>query len=216
VGDSFLLLPYFGREAASAFWPLARAVAASPALPTPAGVNALTHRLALARVRCGSTTPGPSGSAGDAKHDHAMARNCRGCVFPGEGPEVGGLHRSRTVAFPVWRSPRTGSTHPFTRATRPPRPSFCLLDGQRCLQHTLCMKRTNLVLDEHLLEEANRLSGLKTYSKTVEVALLDFVRRAKARQILSLRGSGVWQGDLAEMRRDPVSRTPGSRRAAKR
>jgi Arc/MetJ family transcription regulator len=64
------------------------------------------------------------------------------------------------------------------------------------------MKRTNLVLDEQLLEQATRLSGEKTYSKAVERALEDFVRRAKARQILELAGSGLWEGDLPEMRRD--------------
>ncbi len=64
------------------------------------------------------------------------------------------------------------------------------------------MKRTNLVLDEELLEEATRLSGEKTYSAAVMRALEDFVRRAKARQILELRGSGLWEGDLREMRGD--------------
>jgi Arc/MetJ family transcription regulator len=64
------------------------------------------------------------------------------------------------------------------------------------------MKRTNLVLREDLLEEATRLSGEKTYSRAVERALEEFVRRAKARQILDLRGSGLWEGELAEMRRD--------------
>lgn len=54
------------------------------------------------------------------------------------------------------------------------------------------MKRTDLVLDEDLLEEATRLSGEKTYSAAVMRALDDFVRRAKARQILGCeaRGSG--------------------------
>ncbi|MBW2447190.1 MAG: type II toxin-antitoxin system VapB family antitoxin [Deltaproteobacteria bacterium] len=62
------------------------------------------------------------------------------------------------------------------------------------------MKRTNLVLNEQVLEEATRLSGEKTYSGAVMRALEDFVRRAKARQILELRGSGLWDGDLLEMR----------------
>ena len=64
------------------------------------------------------------------------------------------------------------------------------------------MKRTNLVLDEQLLEEATRLSGEKTYSAAVMRALENFVRRAKARQILDLRGSGLWEGELGVMRRD--------------
>lgn len=74
------------------------------------------------------------------------------------------------------------------------------------------MKRTNLVLDEHLLEEATRLSGERTYSAAVGRALDDFVRRIHARQILTLQGSGLWEGDLGEMRRDP----PPRRRASKR
>jgi hypothetical protein len=33
-------------------------------------------------------------------------------------------------------------------------------------------------------------------------ALQDFVRRARARRILELRGTGLWEGELGEMRRD--------------
>jgi hypothetical protein len=40
------------------------------------------------------------------------------------------------------------------------------------------------------------------------MALRDFVRRAKARRILDLAGSGLWDGDLAEMRSDRSRRTP--------
>lgn len=64
------------------------------------------------------------------------------------------------------------------------------------------MKRTNLVLDEQLLEEASRLSGERTYSRTVERALEEFVRRARARQILGLAGTGLWEGDLSVVRED--------------
>jgi Arc/MetJ family transcription regulator len=64
------------------------------------------------------------------------------------------------------------------------------------------MKRTSLTLDEHLLEEALRLGGERTYSKTVERALEEFVSRIKARRILQLGGSGLWKGDLSKMRRD--------------
>jgi Arc/MetJ family transcription regulator len=73
------------------------------------------------------------------------------------------------------------------------------------------MKRTNLVLDEQLLERATRLSGEKTYSGTVNRALEDFVRRIQARQILELAGSGLWEGSLSEMRGD-LPRTKRKRR----
>ncbi len=64
------------------------------------------------------------------------------------------------------------------------------------------MKRTNLVLNGDLLEETLRLSGERTYSRAVEAAMQDFVRRVKARRILELAGSGLWEGDLATMRGD--------------
>lgn len=74
------------------------------------------------------------------------------------------------------------------------------------------MKRTNLVLNEKLLEEATRLSAQRTYSKTVDLALAEFVRRARASQILGLAGAGLWEGNLSEMRRDP--KVKGKRKAA--
>jgi len=67
------------------------------------------------------------------------------------------------------------------------------------------MKRTNVVLDEALLEEAVRVSGERTYSRTIERALHEMVRRAKARANDQLAGSGLWQGQLAEMRGDATS-----------
>ena len=76
----------------------------------------------------------------------------------------------------------------------------------KAVTHAVHMKRTNLVLNESVLAEAQRLSGERTYSGTVMRALEDFVRRAKARRILELRGSGAWDGDLEEMRRDHGSR----------
>lgn len=74
------------------------------------------------------------------------------------------------------------------------------------------MKRTNLVLDGQLLDEAIRLSGERTYSALVNRALLDLVKRIKARHILELAGSGLWEGDLGAMRADAPSAAPRSRR----
>jgi Arc/MetJ family transcription regulator len=64
------------------------------------------------------------------------------------------------------------------------------------------MKRTNLVLDEQLLQEVLRLSGERTYSAAVGRALADFVRRVRAHRILELAGSGLWEGNLGAMRDD--------------
>ena len=89
-------------------------------------------------------------------------------------------------------TPTTGAGCAHARAGR--RPSSMI--------HFVCMKRTNLVLDERLLEEATRLSGERTYSRAVERALEEFVKRIKARQILGLAGSGLWEGDLSVVRED--------------
>jgi Arc/MetJ family transcription regulator len=78
------------------------------------------------------------------------------------------------------------------------------------------MKRTNLVLDEKLLEEATRLAGERTYSRTVERALEDFVRRIRAGRILELAGTGLWEGNLSEMREDRSPYRPRRARRASR
>jgi Arc/MetJ family transcription regulator len=77
------------------------------------------------------------------------------------------------------------------------------------------MKRTNLVLDEDLLETALRLSGERTYSAVVNRALEDLVRRIKAGRILELAGSSLWEGDLGQMREDrPLRRAARKHRRA--
>jgi Arc/MetJ family transcription regulator len=77
------------------------------------------------------------------------------------------------------------------------------------------MKRTNLVLDGELLEETLRVSGERTYSRAVERAMKDFVRRARARRILELAGSGAWSGDLGGVREDQPAFRRGPRRGAR-
>jgi Arc/MetJ family transcription regulator len=74
------------------------------------------------------------------------------------------------------------------------------------------MGRTNLVLDDDILEEARRVSGARTYSETVNQALAELVRRHKAQGILEFLGKGLWKGDLSEMRRDHPLRSPRRKR----
>ncbi len=62
------------------------------------------------------------------------------------------------------------------------------------------MKRTNLVLDEKLLEEAVVVSRKRTYSEAVNEALREFIRIHRVRRLLQYRGSGIWEGDLEAMR----------------
>ena len=68
------------------------------------------------------------------------------------------------------------------------------------------MKRTNLVLDEELLAQATRVLGVKTYSAVVNTALEEVVRVRKLQSIPQFFGSGIWQGNLSEMRQDRLRR----------
>jgi Arc/MetJ family transcription regulator len=64
------------------------------------------------------------------------------------------------------------------------------------------MKRTNLVLDEQLLQEATRVLGEKTYSATVNRALEDAIRMKRIQSLETFLGQRLWEGDLSEMRED--------------
>jgi Arc/MetJ family transcription regulator len=68
------------------------------------------------------------------------------------------------------------------------------------------MKRTNLVLDARLLDEARRVLGTRTYSATVNQALEEITRVKKVQGLASFFGKGLWNGDLSEMREDRVRR----------
>ena len=61
--------------------------------------------------------------------------------------------------------------------------------------------RTNIVIDDELLAEAQRLCGAATKRATVEFALQELVRRRERRKVLDLRGKVKWEGDLGNSRR---------------
>ena len=73
------------------------------------------------------------------------------------------------------------------------------------------MKRTNVVLDDELLEDAVRLSGERTYAATIDRALREMVKRYKVRALTAMEGTGWWDGDLSEMRGDVPLRLATSR-----
>jgi Arc/MetJ family transcription regulator len=62
--------------------------------------------------------------------------------------------------------------------------------------------RTNIVIDDKLMREAIRASGLKTKRATVEHGLRTLVRLNTQTRIRKLRGNLDWQGDLKVMRTD--------------
>lgn len=64
------------------------------------------------------------------------------------------------------------------------------------------MKRTNVELDEKLVSDGMRLTGIRTRKALIDHALRELVRRKGQRSILRLQGRIQWEGDLDEMRRN--------------
>ena len=62
--------------------------------------------------------------------------------------------------------------------------------------------RTNIVIDDELMDKALRLTGLKTMREAVDLGLRTLVRLRDQEKIRSLRGKLDWQGDLDAMRTD--------------
>ena len=62
--------------------------------------------------------------------------------------------------------------------------------------------RTNIVIDDKLMDESLRVTGLKTKREVVELGLRTLLRLHKQEQIRRFRGKLDWQGDLDAMRRD--------------
>jgi len=62
--------------------------------------------------------------------------------------------------------------------------------------------RTNIVIDDQLMDQALTLSGLKTKKETVEEALRLLISLKSQAKIRNFRGKLNWEGDLNEMRTD--------------
>jgi Arc/MetJ family transcription regulator len=62
--------------------------------------------------------------------------------------------------------------------------------------------RTNIVIDDKLMRDALRLTGLKTKREAVDQALRTLLRLRRQSEIRGLRGKLDWQGDLNAMRSD--------------
>jgi len=65
--------------------------------------------------------------------------------------------------------------------------------------------RTNIVIDDELMAQAMRLTGLKTKREVMEVALAQLVARKKQDQLAAAFGKLKWEGDLDAMRTDRCS-----------
>ena len=62
--------------------------------------------------------------------------------------------------------------------------------------------RTNIVIDDQLMRDSLKATGLKTKREVVEEGLRTLLRLKKQAEIRRYRGKLAWKGDLDAMRTD--------------
>jgi Arc/MetJ family transcription regulator len=62
--------------------------------------------------------------------------------------------------------------------------------------------RTNIVIDDALMNDAKKVSGFRTKKETIESALKLLIKVKSQSFIKQFRGKLKWEGDLESMRRD--------------
>ncbi|HMV71863.1 MAG TPA: type II toxin-antitoxin system VapB family antitoxin [Pseudomonadales bacterium] len=62
--------------------------------------------------------------------------------------------------------------------------------------------RTNIVIDDKLMKDTLRVTGLRTKREVVELGLRTILRLDQQAQVRRLRGKLAWEGDLEAMRTD--------------
>lgn len=60
--------------------------------------------------------------------------------------------------------------------------------------------RTNIILDDDIVEEAKKLTSFRTKREVIDFALRELVRQLRKKNLLSIRHKGMWQGDLSKWR----------------
>jgi len=58
----------------------------------------------------------------------------------------------------------------------------------------------NIKIDENLLAEAMKISGMETKAAVLNFALKEFLRKNTQKKILKFRGTNIWEGNIDEMR----------------
>jgi Arc/MetJ family transcription regulator len=62
--------------------------------------------------------------------------------------------------------------------------------------------RTNIEIEDKMMDETLRVTGLRTKREAVELGLRTLLRLRQQSGLKSLRGKIAWHGDLDSLRRD--------------
>jgi len=58
----------------------------------------------------------------------------------------------------------------------------------------------NINIDDNLLAEAMKISGIDTKAAVLNFALKEYLRKNNLKNILKYRGTNIWEGDIEDMR----------------
>jgi Arc/MetJ family transcription regulator len=62
--------------------------------------------------------------------------------------------------------------------------------------------RTNIILDDDIVEEAKELTSFKTKREVIDFALRELIKQLRRKKLLTMRHKGMWQGDLSKTLKD--------------
>ena len=68
--------------------------------------------------------------------------------------------------------------------------------------HTHLEMRTNIVIDDRLMADALKATGLKTKREAVELGLKTLIKLKQQEKIKAFKGKLNWEGNLESMRLD--------------
>lgn len=60
--------------------------------------------------------------------------------------------------------------------------------------------RTNIEIDDKLMNTAKRISKVRTKKEVVNIALISYIKTQQRKEMLKLFGKVKWEGDLGKMR----------------
>lgn len=68
--------------------------------------------------------------------------------------------------------------------------------------------RTNIHIDDDLIQQTLQATGIKTKKEAVEQGLKLLLQKSQQQKIREFRGKLKWEGDLAQMRQTGFEETP--------
>ena len=63
------------------------------------------------------------------------------------------------------------------------------------------MGRTNVVLDDNLIQKCFKATGIKTRRRLLDYASRELLRHKDQKKLLKLKGNINWEGDLSNWRK---------------